>query len=122
MPLANAQKNEFEVTRGQIAWFNSTDVTRRGFCRDCGTPLIFETTKAKHLNITLGSLDRPADIRPSEQFGYEAKMPWFAELDGLAGQPTDDAAQDDPEHFERIRKTNRQHPDHDTKEWPPRQH
>ncbi len=43
MALANAQKDEFVVTRGEISWFRSSDPVRRGFCKDCGTPLIFET-------------------------------------------------------------------------------
>lgn len=110
MPLANAQKDEFVVTRGAIAWFSSSDRVRRGFCRDCGTPLIFDTVAARHLNVTLGSLDRPADVSPRTQDGVEAKAPWF---DGLIRLPasTTDA---DPSIV------NHQHPDHDTDVWPPR--
>ncbi|WP_342748559.1 GFA family protein [Devosia submarina] len=35
-------KTDFVVTRGEIGWFHSSAVARRGFCRDCGTPLIFD--------------------------------------------------------------------------------
>ncbi|MCP4316819.1 MAG: GFA family protein [Hyphomicrobiales bacterium] len=122
MPLANAQKHEFKVTRGTVAWFASSDVTRRGFCSDCGTPLIFETLDATHLNITLGSLDDPASVMPDIQYGLEAKMPWFSGLDGLSGSATEDASGPDAEQIEKIRRSNHQHPDHDTAEWPVRPH
>lgn len=118
MPLANAQKSGFEVTRGAISWFHSSDPVRRGFCSRCGTPLIFETVSALHLNITLGSLDDPAAIRPSRQYGIEAKMPWFAELEALPGEATEEAEIQDGVRLAEIRATNHQHPDHDTRSWP----
>ncbi|MEX0644516.1 MAG: GFA family protein [Parvularculaceae bacterium] len=109
MPLANAQKRDFKVTRGEIAWFSSSDRVRRGFCRECGTPLIFETLAAKHLNVTLGSLDRPADVQPKTQDGVEGKVSWF---DGLIALPSIRADADPT-------LANHQHPDHDTEDWPP---
>lgn len=62
MALANVQNDTFEVTRGAISWFSSTDVAERGFCRACGTPLIYRSLNAPHINITLGSLDQPSQI------------------------------------------------------------
>jgi hypothetical protein len=45
-------------------------------------------------------------------------MPWLAELDRLPGFATEE---DGPaERYELIRRTNHQHPDHDTAEWPPK--
>ncbi len=32
-------KSGFRVTRGTMSWFESSAVARRGFCRDCGTPM-----------------------------------------------------------------------------------
>jgi hypothetical protein len=108
MPLANAQKKDFAATRGEISWFSSSDRVRRGFCRDCGTPLIFETLTARHLNVTLGSLDRPADVPPRTQDGVEGKTAWF---DGLIDLPSVTTEADSS-------MTSRQHPDHDTENWP----
>lgn len=118
MALANVQKSEFVVTRGEIAWFRSSEPVRRGFCRDCGTPLIFETIAMPHLNVTLGSLDDPAAVRPELQFGLEARMPWFSTLDHLPGAVTDDDPDGDGVRIAEVRATNRQHPDHDTETWP----
>ncbi len=119
MPLANAQNGEFIVTRGEIAWFASSDFTRRGFCRDCGTPLVFETVGAPHLNITLGSLDHPASVRPDHQYGIEAMMPWFGELNELPGKDTEDDPYQDGASTAEIAATNHQHPDRETEFWPP---
>ena len=120
MPLANAQKHEFHATRGEIAWFASCDPVRRGFCRDCGTPLIIDTLSSAHLNIMLGSLDDPAAIEPAGQYGLESKMPWFGKLDSMPGAATEADPEQDGVPLETIRETNHQHPDHDTEDWPPK--
>ncbi len=118
MALANAQKTEFVLTRGNIAWFHSSAPVQRGFCSDCGTPLIFDTVSLPHLNITLGSLDDPTPVQPEIQVGLEAKMPWFAQLDRLPGNDTSDDPGPDGVRIADVAASNRQHPDHDTEEWP----
>jgi hypothetical protein len=118
MPLAGAGKDEFTVTRGEISWYHSSDPVRRGFCSNCGTPLIFDTVSASRLSVTLGSLDNPAEIEPVHQYGVESKMPWFARLDGLPGNETEDEEFLDGVPLENIRDSNHQHPDYDTDHWP----
>jgi len=113
MPLAKAMNDSFSVTRGEIAWYRSSDPVRRGFCRDCGTPLIFEIVGSTGPNVTLGSLDDPAAIKPAEQCAPHAKMPWFGELDTLVPEADSSA------WYAEIAPSARQHPDHDTPEWPP---
>lgn len=118
MPLANAPKATFDVTRGKIAWFQSSEPVRRGFCEKCGTPLIFETVSAKHLNITLGSLDNPASIMPVEQSGIESRMPWFDQLPTIREEVSGASETDNGARLRLIKRTNHQHPDHDTVEGP----
>jgi hypothetical protein len=102
-PLVNVQKTDIEWTRGAPAHFRSSDAVRRGFCADCGTPLTFETIAAKHLNVTIGSLDDPAAVKPRTQDGVEARIDWVKDLPSLPEIFTDAPA-----------RINRQHPDHDT--------
>lgn len=109
MPLVNAKKSDFEWTRGAPGEFQSSDAVRRGFCANCGTPLTFETIKAPHLNVTIGSLDDPAAAKPVTQDGVEARIVWVGDLAQLPEIFTDAPA-----------LINHQHPDHDTHEWPPR--
>ena len=42
LPLANIAREDFRIVRGQPAWYRSSDLVRRGFCRDCGTPLFYD--------------------------------------------------------------------------------
>lgn len=109
LPLVNAQKSDIEWTRGAPAHFQSSDSVRRGFCADCGTPLTFETLRSKHLNVTIGSLDDPAAVKPVTQDGVEARIGWVNDLHKLPEIFTDAPA-----------AVNHQHPDHDTDAWPPR--
>jgi hypothetical protein len=112
MPLANAPKSSF-VVKGEISWFASSDPVRRGFCAKCGTPLIFESIGAAHLNVTLGSLDTPAAIMPVEQSGTEARMPWFDQLPNLRGEVSGASETDGGARLRLIERTSHQHPDHD---------
>ncbi|WP_281281944.1 GFA family protein [Rubellimicrobium roseum] len=110
-------KAAFRVTRGAIAWFASSALARRGFCRDCGTPLIFDYPEDDGLGVMAGALDRPDLVPPVVQYGTESRLPWFGHLPDLPGSPTD--ADDERGYIPRIAATNRQHPDHDTADWPP---
>lgn len=111
-PLARAPKAKFLVTRGEIGWFQSSDLVRRGFCRTCGTPLVFDVVKRDTINVALGSLDDPAAVEPTFQCGMHARMPWFDALDGL------EPSSDETSWYAAIAPSNHQHPDHDTEQWP----
>lgn len=120
VPLASVKRAAFEITRGEPAWFHSSGPVRRGFCRDCGTPLFFETVGFDGMNITLGSLDDPAAVPPVSTYGVEAKMPWLAEAVERGGRTTEEEEYLDGQRVRDIAATNRQHPDRDTDVWPPR--
>jgi len=110
-------KAAFRVTRGAFAWFKSSDLARRGFCRDCGTPMIFDYPDYPDIGILVGAFDNPAAVPPVVQYGIESRLPWFQHLPELPGDhPT--YAVDPNGYLPRIRSSNRQHPDHDTDHWP----
>ncbi len=116
MPLASAAEADFTITRGEPAWFQSSDPVKRGFCQNCGTPLFFKTVGSSTIAVTLGSLDDPSAIEPESNDGVESRVRFFG---SLAGKP--DRFSDRPDlagGLETIRLSNHQHPDHDTAEWP----
>ena len=117
-PLTGVPLSAFEVTRGTLAIFKSSDQVERGFCRDCGTPLTFHNVDKPRISVSLGSLDEPEKIPPQKQYGIEARLSWFGTLATLPGDQTTE--EDDPELARRIAAANHQHPDHDTGEWPAR--
>ena len=114
--LIGIPRDAFEWTRGQPALFKSSDPVTRGFCGKCGTPLLYDYSDSKHLNVTTGSLDEPALFPPRTQFGKEARMPWFGELCSLADEGTTEETMTD--FVPAIKASNHQHPDHDTGAWP----
>jgi hypothetical protein len=117
-PLTGVSLDKFELTRGELATFRSSDQTERGFCARCGTPLTFHYVGRPRIAVSIGSLDEPEKVQPRHQYGIESRMPWFAEL---AGQPGDKTTEEDaPDLAASITRSNHQHPDHDTSEWPPR--
>jgi len=114
LPLGNAKRADFELTRGEPSWFHSSDLVRRGFCGACGTPLFYDVPGTDSINVTLGSLDEPAAVRPVAQSNLAGKMPWFRSLDLLPAEPDEDGS----ERAVSIAHSNHQHPDHDTQSWP----
>jgi hypothetical protein len=98
-------------TRGEPGWFRSSNKVRRGFCRDCGTPLAYDWGGA--VEISIGSLDDPEAAPPVVQINPHDKLSF---VDGLHALPTMNAPED-AEFMAGIE--DRQHPDHDTEEWPP---
>nr|WP_145924219.1 MULTISPECIES: GFA family protein [unclassified Rhizobium] len=114
LPLAAAKREHFELTRGEPKWFRSSDIVRRGFCGDCGTPLFYDIPEADFINIALGTLDEPDAVKPVMQSNTVRKMSWFHALDGLPVEPEPET----PDREEAIAASNNQHPDQDTSHWP----
>ena len=113
-PLTLSRYEDFTWTRGGPAIFMSSPEVARGFCAACSTPLTFDHKGSDYLNISVGSLDHPEQVKPEIQIGIESRMPWAADLPRLKEQPTDQALS--AERLARVES--RQHPDHDTNTWP----
>ena len=118
MPLAFAPGDRLVVTRGEPAWFRSSDPVRRGFCARCGTPLFFDTLQSDGIAITLGSLDDPSAVPPASNDGIESAVAFHATLGHLPGRAV--ARDDLPGGIAGIAASNRQHPDYDTVDWEPK--
>ena len=110
-------KPDFRITRGDLSFFFSWDVGRRGFCRDCGTPMTFDYPDQADIGVLVGTLDEPDRAPPVIQYGNESRVGWYGHLVDLPGdRPT---YADDPAMLGRISSSNHQHPDHDTPHWVP---
>ena len=87
--LTGVHKDQIRWTRGEPAFYRSSTVARRGFCRDCGTPLYFGYDKGDWNCVTIGSLDRPEDVRLEVHYGVESKLPWLRLCDGMPEHESD---------------------------------
>jgi hypothetical protein len=115
--ICPVMKPALRITRGQMAYFHSSNVARRGFCRDCGTPLTFDYPEGDDVGVLVGTLDEPDRAPPVVQYGNESRVSWYGILNALPGNaPT---YENDPAMLHRISSTNHQHPDHDTPHWTP---
>lgn len=115
-PLVASPRDALTWTRGTPATFFSSEHVARGFCAACGTPLVYDYVDGDRVNLTIGSLDDPAAFPPARQVGIEARMPWFAGIGALPGPQTTE--EEMPDEAAEILASNRQHPDHDTANWP----
>lgn len=112
-------KHSFRVTRGAFSWFKSSEPARRGFCANCGTPMIFDYPDYPDIGVLVGCFDDPDQVPPVVQYGNESRVAWFGHLADLPGTaPT--YSVDPGGMLPRIKASNRQHPDHDTTDWQPR--
>lgn len=111
-------KAAFRVTRGALSWFQSSEVARRGFCGDCGTPMAFDYPEDDGIGLLVGTFDHPDRVPPIVQYGNEGRLPWYAHLTALPGEQATYAEDDPRGYLPRIIASNRQHPDHDTAAWP----
>ena len=74
---------------GEPAYYQSSKVARRGFCRACGTPLTFEYPDLEELHLAVGSLDEPGRFTPVIHYGSESIVEPFFTDDGLPRERTD---------------------------------
>lgn len=107
--LVGMQRTDLTWTRGEPAFFRSSSIVQRGYCRDCGTPLTFGYDHSPRISVTIGSLDHPETVTPEQQYGAEAMKPAFAILHTLPSSKTEDDIPADM--HEKLKSL--QHPDHD---------
>jgi hypothetical protein len=69
-PLVSVRGVQFSWTRGQPRYFQSSNVVRRGFCADCGTPLTYEAPDG--VAVAAGAFDEPERLPPTIQYGSSA--------------------------------------------------
>ena len=80
----------FSFTKGEPKYFRSSDWAERGFCVDCGTPLIFRDKTDAHA-VYIATLDHPEEWPPTlGHSGMESRIPWDTIHDDLPCWNTED--------------------------------
>lgn len=108
----------FEWTRGTRGSFASSNLSSRGFCRDCGTPLTLETPTENGLvhEVAVGSLDDPSAVEIEYHANVEDRLDVVMHLHEI---PDATPQRRDENDTWNARIVNQQHPDRDTQTWPP---
>ena len=85
----NLRKDQVTWTTAVPAYYASSKFAKRGFCGRCGTPLSFEFLDSTNMDLSIGSLDQPAAVKPVSHCSVETRITqWHAE-DGLPGERLD---------------------------------
>jgi hypothetical protein len=92
--LAGGTPENFAWTRGTPRFFASSNLARRGFCADCGTPLSFKYDDlSARIYTTIGSLDDPENAPIVVQYGIESRLTWVKFCEGIPQERTAESAQ-----------------------------
>ena len=84
------KKNDLKITKGEPKYYRSSSYAERGFCADCGSPLIFRATKDDWLSLQTGTLDDPEVAPPAGHYGIEGRISWLEISDDLPQMRTED--------------------------------
>jgi len=72
----------FDEERG-LAWYQSSETAKRGFCRDCGSSLFWKPDFADYIAVAAGSLDQPSGLKLAKHIFTGDKPDWYEINDGL---------------------------------------
>jgi hypothetical protein len=84
----SARRESIEVT-GEVRWYRSSDIARRGFCPVCGSNLFWDGPGAS-LSIMAGTLDGPTGLRMAGHIWCRDKGDYYEIVDGLSQAEADD--------------------------------
>ncbi|MFK7793262.1 MAG: GFA family protein [Devosiaceae bacterium] len=102
----------FAWTRGERGLFASSNLSNRGFCRDCGTPLTLETDET--VEVAIGSLDDPSTAPIAYHANTADRHAFTMHLGDI---PDADPARLKENDAWNASIISHQHPDHDTQAW-----
>ena len=75
-----AMKKHIHITESRgLAWFKSSKIARRGFCRNCGSSLFWEPFELDATGILAGSVDSPTGLKTIGHI-YVSESPDFCLL------------------------------------------
>ncbi len=70
-------KNEYlRYPKNEPNWYSASDTARRGFCGECGSPIIWQPEGKDFAAIWIGTLDDPTAYVPQGHWHTEGKIPW----------------------------------------------
>lgn len=93
-PHSKALKKNISVTNSAtLAWYQTSDVARRGFCKNCGSGLFWEPFDLDATGIIAGTLDDPSQLKTMGHIFVDEKSGFYEITDELPqfGESSDGA-------------------------------
>lgn len=80
------------IEASSLVWFNSSPGAQRGFCRDCGSSLLFRSERwPGEIHVTLANLHAPIDRAPQVHVFHDSHVAWVELGDQLPRRSVPDA-------------------------------
>lgn len=80
-----AWNDEFQLTAEDgLKWYRSSEDSRRGFCKECGSVLFFVTNGSDKISITAGTLDGETGLETAAHIFVADKGDYYALDDGAS--------------------------------------
>ena len=90
---------QLEFTSWLPKYFQSSEIAKRGFCSECGSPIVFSYQSVEA--VFIGTLDDPENWQPNGvHLGIESQIPWDIIHDDLPQHRTED----DPDFIAAVSK------------------
>ena len=67
----------------QLAWYQSSDRVRRGFCRTCGSSLFWDPIASEKIAVAMGAFDEPTGTKLQMHIFTAEKGDYYDIADGL---------------------------------------
>ncbi len=83
-PHSKARKVNITITESRgLAWYETSAVARRGFCRECGSGLFWEPFELDATGIVAGSIDSPTGLKSMGHIFVAEKADFYDITDDL---------------------------------------
>ena len=67
----------------QLAWYQSSDRVRRGFCKTCGSSLFWDPVASEKIAVAMGAFDDPTGTKLHMHIFTAEKGDYYEIADGL---------------------------------------
>jgi hypothetical protein len=75
---SNVRRTDLVLERVEdLAWYQSSPIARRGFCRNCGSSLFWDKPDRDTISVTAGTLDPPTGLTTAEQIYTGEKSDYY---------------------------------------------
>ena len=66
-----------------LAWYRSSDIASRGFCKTCGSALFWKPAHGRHVSFSAGSIDQPSGLAIEQHIFTDDRADYEATDPGL---------------------------------------
>ncbi|MEM1237571.1 MAG: GFA family protein [Pseudomonadota bacterium] len=68
---------------GEVSWYAASGTAKRGFCKECGSPLFWKHNDEDHMSFSLGAIDGPTGLKLTKHIFTADKGDYYEIADGL---------------------------------------